>query len=66
MSSSHGEYRTEHFYSMDVFIVERPSAFLFHLSHLTNLNFISSQKQAKQNSVAKKLFDQESKGKVEK
>ena len=35
---------TEHFYSMHVFIVESPLAFLFHLSHLTNLNFISSQK----------------------
>ena len=35
---------TEHFYSLHVFIVESPLAFLFHLSHLTNLNFISSQK----------------------
>ena len=29
---------------MNVFIVESPLAFLVHLSHLTNLNFISSQK----------------------
>ena len=35
---------TEHFYSMHVFIVESPLAFFSHLSHLTNLNFISSQK----------------------
>ena len=32
---------TEHFYSMHVFIVESPLAFLF---LLTNLNFIASQK----------------------
>ena len=38
-----------------VFIVESPLAFVFHLSHLTNLNFIS-----------KKLFDQESEGKLKK
>ena len=43
---------------MHVFIVESPLVFHFHLSHSTNLNFISSQKLF--NRVAKKLWDQES------
>ena len=42
------------------FHFESPLAFLLHSFHLSNLNFISSQ-----NSLAKKLFDQGSHGKLE-